>query len=1233
LSEGQEPTAQKRGHEVASFGRISTVPPAEFDEYRLLRPLGDGSAGLVYLAQDTLLDRLVAVKFVRPPDSRSLEKFLLEARAAARIQHPNVASLYRVGQVDGGAYLVSEYVHGRALSSLDLPVRWPRVLEMACDLARGVAAAHRRGVLHCDLNPANAVVTDEGEIKIVGFGLARLLSTSSGEHAERPMFGIPDYIPPESWQGEELSVRSDLYSLGVILYELCAGRRPFHGVPPHLVGHVVMERETPPLVSNAPGIDARFSAFVERCVRRDPRERFATADELLEALERLRPGRRLPVPEGNPYRGLLPFQPEHRTLFFGRDGDCLALVERMRTDSFVLVAGDSGVGKSSLCLAGVVPAVNDGALSGRTWHIARVVPGRRPLAALASALSPQDPASAEKKLREDPAGFARELRRDLPGEEGMVVFVDQLEELVTLGRPEAAEVAAALAELAAGYDGIRILATARNDFLGPLAALPCLGELIPRSLYLLRGLSDDELCKAIAGPANVKGVRFESDALVRELASATASAKGGLPLLQFLLAHVWETRDRERGLLTAAGIEAVGGVGGALARHAESVLSGLVAADREAARRILLRLATPELTRSRRTREELLSDDPAADSALEALVRGRLLVVRDGASIELAHEALLTAWGTLARWIEEESGHEVVRQRVEAAASEWERSGGERETLWGARRCAEARALDPRDLSQTARGFLEGCDRRIRSALWRRRSIPLVVAAILALVFVGTRLLREREINRNVAQRLGPAAVAVREATAQEAALVAARADSFREFDAGRKSAGEEAWQRALELRGRASRAFADAAGKFESALLVGGNRDDVRDAFADFLAARASHEQRQPEREELLERLRLYDSDGERLRAFHAEATLLLASRPSGAHVRIAPIVESGGFRKPGPVRDLGKTPIALARLEPGTYQLSVAKEGRHPVEFPIELDPGEHRRVDLEIPPSRVVPNGFVYVPPGRAYFGSAADESVRQFFATAPLHRIETGAFLIARHETTWSEYIDYLNALPPAERKPRTPHVGGTALSGQLDLKRAGDSWELALQVGSATQVLREGDKLHLSRPERAEQDWLHLPVAGVSFDDARAYAAWLSRTGRVPGARLCNEREWERAARGADDREFPDGDALRPADANFDATYGKKPQAFGPDEVGSHPRSRSPFGVDDMAGNVWEWVESSLVPGEAVARGGSAYATRDTCRSVNRETPERSFRGNVLGVRICAAPSEPKGGEG
>src|SRR5439155_14762439 len=107
-------------------------------------------------------------------------------------------------------------------------------------------------------------------------------------------------------------------------------------------------------------------------------------------------------------------------------------------------------------------------------------------------------------------------------------------------------------------------------------------------------------------------------------------------------------------------------------------------------------------------------------------------------------------------------------------------------------------------------------------------------------------------------------------------------------------------------------------------------------------------------------------------------------------------------------------------------------------------------------------------------------------------------------------------------------------------------------------------------------------------------EARAYAAWLSRSGRLVGARLCSEHEWERAARGADDRIFPHGDRLLPDDANYDETYGRHPLGFGPDEVGSHPESESPYGVLDLVGNVLEWTRSVRRPGEPILRGGSWY---------------------------------------
>jgi formylglycine-generating enzyme required for sulfatase activity len=142
---------------------------------------------------------------------------------------------------------------------------------------------------------------------------------------------------------------------------------------------------------------------------------------------------------------------------------------------------------------------------------------------------------------------------------------------------------------------------------------------------------------------------------------------------------------------------------------------------------------------------------------------------------------------------------------------------------------------------------------------------------------------------------------------------------------------------------------------------------------------------------------------------------------------------------------------------------------------------------------------------------------------------------------------------------------------------------------------------------------------------VSFDDANAFAAWLDRTGRVPGARLCDEYEWERAARGADARMFPSGARLAPDDANIDVTYGREPLAFGPDEVGAHPGSRSPIGADDIAGNVWELMRSVHTPGIPAVRGGSWYQGEASAQSQNREDGEVSQRSVTLGLRLCATP--------
>ncbi len=172
------------------------------------------------------------------------------------------------------------------------------------------------------------------------------------------------------------------------------------------------------------------------------------------------------------------------------------------------------------------------------------------------------------------------------------------------------------------------------------------------------------------------------------------------------------------------------------------------------------------------------------------------------------------------------------------------------------------------------------------------------------------------------------------------------------------------------------------------------------------------------------------------------------------------------------------------------------------------------------------------------------------------------------------------------------------------------------------MASHHHVAREGEPLHYQgRSSHVDQDWARLPVIGISGIDAQAYASWLDRTGRVPRARLCTELEWEKAARGADGRVFPHARRLEPADANFDETYQR--DVMGPDEVGLHPASQSPLGLDDMSGNVHEWVSSSLAPGELVVRGGGYAQDRRAARLENRNVTTPTLHDAGVGLRICA----------
>jgi formylglycine-generating enzyme required for sulfatase activity len=404
-----------------------------------------------------------------------------------------------------------------------------------------------------------------------------------------------------------------------------------------------------------------------------------------------------------------------------------------------------------------------------------------------------------------------------------------------------------------------------------------------------------------------------------------------------------------------------------------------------------------------------------------------------------------------------------------------------------------------------------------------------------------------------------------------------------------------------------------------------------VRRRFAALLYDRARFAERTyrlTERDEQVQRMTAYDDDGTQRVRWNEPAKVAVDSAPGHATVVVRRYVDDRGVRRLAEPMTLGTTPVSDVALAAGSYLMTLTVSGRPEVRAPISVARGE--RLAIRVPVPADVPAGYVFVPAGRFLYGSADVDDMRLTMMNAqPLHMMSTEAYLIARHEVTFADWIAFLRELPLDERARRRPHTqeaASTHAGAFLDLTEPRpDHFRLTLQpterayTADADQAIRYGE-----RTTAALQRWTRMPVSGISWNDALVYAAWLDRTGKLRGARPCNEREWERAARGADDRLFPHGDRLAPGDADIAPTYGRKPEAFGPDEVGSHPASDSPFGVADLAGNAWEWVQS-ISDDELVAiRGGSWYHNPFAARSNNREPTEPALRDVATGLRICAS---------
>lgn len=259
-----------------------------FSHYRILHKIGEGGMGEVFLAHDEQLDRKVALKFLPAliaNDPRALERFKREAKAAAAVQHPNIITVHEVGVSDGVPYIAMAYVEGRPLSEAlrDKPLTVSRTIRIASQVCDGLAEAHRNGIIHRDIKPGNIHIDKHERARILDFGLAMREKTTKITK-EGFAVGTVEYMSPEQATGGTVDSRSDIFSLGTVMYEMLTGQQPFRG--PHMasVVHDIVHEKPAPIQSLNPAVGAAVARVIEKALEKDPANRFANADEMHAAL-------------------------------------------------------------------------------------------------------------------------------------------------------------------------------------------------------------------------------------------------------------------------------------------------------------------------------------------------------------------------------------------------------------------------------------------------------------------------------------------------------------------------------------------------------------------------------------------------------------------------------------------------------------------------------------------------------------------------------------------------------------------------------------------------------------------------------------------------------------------------------------------------------------------------------------------------------------------------------------